>query len=110
MWNILESNVEICSEQELGKCSEFLKKNRNLRIEIKSLLCEQKESQKKIAELKRSVNVFGVSSLMNTSLDAATTRTPQNVTSNTKRQLIQFRDHLLAANDHLLFQLKRKLL
>ena len=39
------------------KYSVFLKKNRDLRIDIKSLLCQEKESMKKIDEMKKSLGI-----------------------------------------------------
>ncbi len=111
MKRMLKGNVCIKNETEVEKYSEFLKKNRNLRIEIKSLLSEQKECQKKIEELKRSINVFGIHPRLSQTceMDPFFER-KSSVANPTKRELIKFRDYLLDENDKLLFQLKRKLL
>ena len=109
----MEPDVCITSQKQLEKYSELLKKNRCLRIEIKSLLCEQKESQKKIAELKRSINVFGLqppgSQTLETYPVLLSYKTPTSACS-TKRELIKLRDYLLDENEGLLFRVKRKLI
>jgi len=117
MKKLLEQNITIINETELEKYSEFLKKNRNLRIEIKSILTEQKENERKIDEMKKNMNIFGIHHRMSQTYETETVQErrgsmPGNLTTNstTKRELIKFRDSLLEENDGLLFSLKRKLM
>ena len=117
MKKLLERNIVVASETELEKYSEFLKKNRNLRIELKILLTEQKEeNQRKIDEMKRNINVFGIHPRLSQTCESSTAVEKRGsiagsgTGSTTKRELIKFRDYLLEENDGLLFQLKRKLL
>jgi len=113
MKKILEANISIKNESEVEKYSALLKKNRNLRIEIKSLLSEQKESQKKIEEMKKSINIFGITSRLSQTCEMEQIVERQKIAGTTnpsKRELIKFRDNLLDENDKLLFQLKRRLI
>eukprot|EP00826_Nyctotherus_ovalis_P021136 TRINITY_DN16765_c0_g1_i5.p1 TRINITY_DN16765_c0_g1~~TRINITY_DN16765_c0_g1_i5.p1 ORF type:complete len:197 (+),score=59.21 TRINITY_DN16765_c0_g1_i5:716-1306(+) len=63
MKRLVRSEVDISGKKEADKWSEFLKKNRKLRIEIKCLLTDEEENQKKISELKKSVNAVSYTHL-----------------------------------------------
>lgn len=113
MKKISDKSVDIKNNKEVEKYSAFLKKNRSLRIEIKSLLCEQKESEKKIEEMKKMINVYGLSGRLSLTLENEQIREKHklgNTRNTTKRELIIFRDYLLEENEKLLFILKRKLI
>ena len=93
------------TQTEIDKYSEFLKKNRRLRIDIKCLLTEEDENQRKINELKKSINIFGVCpSNLNETMSM------HNTIDENKKELANFRNSLLEENEELLFQLKRKLM
>ena len=112
MRKILNSNISIKNDVEIEKYSTFLQKNRNLRIDIKSLLSEQKESQKRIEELKKSINIFGINTRLSQTSEIGKVIERQRASTcanPTKRELIKFRDYLLEQNEKYLFQLKLKL-
>jgi len=103
MKRILKHNTIAKGELELERYNQFFKKNRNLRIDIKCLLGEKDENQKKIEKMKESINIFGVAS-------GPTQRLSLNdKTTATKRELVKFRDRLMQENDVLLLRLKRRL-
>lgn len=103
MKKLLEHNATARNELEFERYNQFLKKNRSLRIDIKCLLGEKNENQKKIERMKESMNVFGVGGRGNNSIQL------NDKAGTTKRELIKFRDKLMQENDILLLRLKRRL-
>lgn len=102
MKKLLARNVAARSQLELERYSQFFKKNRSLRIDIKCLLGEKDENQRRIERMKETMNVFGVGK--GTFGQVASDRV-----GTTKRELVKFRDRLMQENDILLLRLKRKL-
>ena len=98
---LMTQDIKIRSDVELEKFNEFIKENRNLRIQLKYILSEQDENQRNIDRAKE--DVFSIKPRI--SVDSLS----KNYNSNANRELIKFRDYLLKDNDELLFKLKLKL-
>ena len=110
--NLMKKLVEkkvVSGKVEGEKWSEFLKKNRRLRIEIKCLITDEEENQRKINELKKSINAFGIHLKQINEPEYKLTMI-EGRNSEMKKELISFRNLLLEENEELLFQLKRKLI
>jgi len=105
MKKLFENDTDLKANEE--KYKSIMKKNRELRIEIKSILCENTdENIKKIDELKKNVGFSSKSE----NFDLNTTFSSNKKSNPTKRELIKFRDYLLEENQKLLYTMTRKLL
>eukprot|EP00826_Nyctotherus_ovalis_P027869 TRINITY_DN2184_c0_g1_i10.p1 TRINITY_DN2184_c0_g1~~TRINITY_DN2184_c0_g1_i10.p1 ORF type:complete len:233 (-),score=64.17 TRINITY_DN2184_c0_g1_i10:127-825(-) len=102
MKTLLSRSVSAASQLELERYNQFFKKNRSLRIDIKCLLGEKDENQRRIERMKETMNVFGVGK-------GSFGQVANDRVGTTKRELVKFRDRLMQENDILLLRLKRRL-
>ena len=106
MKKLFETNVDVKANEE--KCKGFIQKNRDLRVEIKSILCDHTDDcTRKIDALRKS---FGMGSKTVQNLEQESSGKKARLGNPTKRELIRFRDYLLGENDKLLFTMTRKLI
>ena len=108
MKKLFETDTEL--KEEGDKYKVFVQKNRDLRIEIKSILCEDRENTKRIDELKKSMNIFGISTKLSKTVEMELERNKPKCNNQTKRELIKFRDYLLEENEKLLYIMNKKLI
>ncbi len=107
MKKLFDTHVELRDSQNAEKYRAFVQRNRELRVDIKCILCEDRENDRRIDELKRSMNTFGTGVESDPPKGKAASRAGSN---QTKRELIKFRDYLLSENDKLLFEMNKMLI
>ena len=115
---MINSKLEFKQTDKKDICQEILRKNRSLRVEIKSELFDTQEFNKNMDKL-RSSCAFSTAS--NISLKTPKQiHLPGNLNTQAeklsiaknpaKRDLIKLKNQLLEENDKLLFELKKKFL
>ena len=110
MKKLFVNNIDLKEGKNAEKYKSFVQKNRDLRVEIKSLLCDERENTKRIDELKKSMSIYGISAKLSQTLEQELEKTKPRSNNQTKRELIKFRDYLLEENDKLLFVMNKKLI